>query len=71
MPARQRARFLGYEITHRQPQHTKPHDRPTAADRSTVTIGLHVPAAVVKAKCARYMCTRQPRAAEPELIERD
>jgi hypothetical protein len=62
----QRARFLGYEIT---TQHT---DRSIAGGRRAVngTIGLHVPRAVIKAKCARYMQRGKP-ARRPELTNFD
>jgi group II intron reverse transcriptase/maturase len=58
----QRAKFLGYEVT---TQHAKAR---IVKGRRTAngTIGLHVPRAVVKAKCARYMERGKP-ARRPEL----
>jgi hypothetical protein len=52
----ERARFLGYEVT------TKHADRSITGGRRTVngTIGLCVPRAVVKAKCAKYMERGKP-----------
>ena len=62
----QRARFLGYEIT------TQHADRSIAGGRRAVngTIGLHVPRAVIKAKCAQYMQRGKP-ARRPELTNFD
>ena len=61
------ARFLGYEIT---VQHA---DRKITRGRRAVNgaIGLRVPRAVIKAKCARYMQRGQTRATRSQLMNDD
>ncbi len=62
----QRARFLGYEII------TQHADRFVARGRRSTNggIGLKVPKAVIKAKCAKYMCHGKP-VRRPELTNFD
>jgi hypothetical protein len=62
----QRARFLGYEII------TQHADRFVTRGRRSANggIGLKVPQAVIKAKCAKYMCHGKP-VRRPELTNFD
>jgi hypothetical protein len=62
----ERARFLGYEVT------TRHANTALANGRRTVngTVGLYVPRAVVKAKCAKYMGRGKP-ARLPQLMNCD